>query len=611
MENGFVRDEMTTGFLRSFRDILDADAARGFQPQGSRVADDAVIPERPERNTATRRLCAGTYLDRDFRQRLLHDIYNSRERRIAPSYGYDLVQVLQHAWRAWWLELARDAIAVALFVVAVLTAPLGTLFLVGLLAGWYALRACWRVLIDACRMLRGRTSFDYVRGVRFRAKLAACELLGSAMVVGGTVLAMRLNPQGSRLRDDLTQTGLLVAVFVLLYTVSGIVRQWQLDRLHNPSAVKGSPRSRRLRTLDTQQKHTFTIYSGYRPFVGSGLKGHRWSFAQRIIRKKGIGQNRDEEFHPSQPPFKTSEIVEHLKKSINNLSSATHSETRLPGLRVCDQVFIDGTYVNNVPDALSDHPPPIVLDHIMAEPREEARYHIACQVEAWDGELVTTVFVHISLQGLTLYVEFSTYALLPTPSRFRVIDEVGGTGRKAALRMARQGLSELPDVLHAPRRLLAVPKHLVTAYRAQRDTKGESFKRRDIDIGAQTSAREIAREIAGDGVDNDPDEVSAQRRLRRGPGEATYFQFLDVARHSKIIERRLLAAIEEFLKTKKVDTSEFARRADAILNYSMMMNIGDNYGMMNMNIGDDNTINNSGDPIMGYQPSVGVAVPDE
>lgn len=581
MENGFVRDEMMTGFPRSFRDILNADAALGLQPQENRVADDAVIPER---HTATRRLCAGTYLDREFRQRLLRDIYNSRRRRVAPSYGYDLVQVLRHAWRAWWLEVVRDALAVALFVAAVLTAPLGTLLMVGLAAVWYSLRACWRVLLDACRILRERKSFDYARGVHFRAKLAACGLLGSAMVVGGTVLVMRLNPQ--RLRDDLIQTGLLVAVLILLYAVAGIVRQWQLERLHDPSAVKGDPRSRRLRTLGKQQGHPVTIYSGYRPFVGSGLEVRRWSFAQRIVRKKVIEQDRDEEFPQSQPPFTTSEIVGHLKKSIDNLKSATHSETKLPGLIVRDQVFIDGTYVNNFLGALSDPPSSIVIDHIMAEPREEARYHIACQVEAWDGELVTTVFVHISLQGQTLYVEFSTYALLPTPPRFHVIDEVGGTGTKAALRMVRQGLSELPDVLHAPRRLLAVPKHLVSAYWAQWDRMGNGERR---DIGAQISVREVAR----DGADTDPKKVSVPRRVRRDPEETeetSYFQFFDVARYSKIIERRLLASIEEFLKAKGVDTSEFARRAEAILNN----------GVLNTGSG---TINVS-DSAVGHQSSV-------
>jgi hypothetical protein len=575
MKNGFVRDEMRTGFQRAGETDIP------------KKHDDVDIPER---HTATRRLCAGTYLDREFRQRLLRDIYNSRERRIAPSYGYDLVQVLRHAWRAWWLELVRDAVAVALFVAAVLTAPWGTLLTVGLLAMWYALRACWRILVEAGRMLLERKSFDHLRGLRVRAKLVAGGLLGSVIVVGGTVFAMLLNLEGSRLRDDLVQAGLLVALFVLLFAVSGIVRQWQLDRLHNPSAVKSDPRSRRLRTLRTQQDHPVTVYSGYRPFVGSGRAVYRWSFAQRIIRKREIGQDQDEEFPPSQPPFTTKQIVEHLKKSINDLKSAKNSETSLPGLRVRDHVFIDGTYVNKVLEALSDPPSPIVLDDIMAKPREEARYHISCQVEAWGGELVTTVFVHISLQGKILYVEFSTYALRPTPPCFHVIDEVGGTGPKAALRMARQSLSELPDVLHAPRRLLAAPKHLVNAYWAQRGTKAGNGMRRDI--GAQISAREIA----DDGVDNDSNDVSAPSRSHKNHEETSYFQSRDVARHSQIIERRLLAAIEEFLKTKGVDTSEFARRAEAILNNGVLNNGSGTINVSDSAVGHQSSVNGTTPP---------------
>lgn len=557
VRNGFVRAEMSPGLLQSFRDISIADTTLTLHTPKRLAVDDAVIPKM---DTATRRLCSGTYLDRDFRQRLLRDIYNNRKRRVAPSYGYDLVHVLRHAWRAWWLELARDAAAVALVVVALLTVPLGALLLVGLLAASYAVRAWWRVLVESARMLRGPKSYDrahYVRGLRFRAKLAACWLVGSALVVAGAVLAMRFNSGESRLRDDLVQTGRLVALFIILFAVAGIVRQRQLDRLHGPSAAKSEPRSRRLRTLDRQQHHAVTVYSRYTPFVGSGLGVFRWSFAQRIIRKRETGQDWDEKFPSSSPPFTTSEIVEHLKKSIGHLASTEHSETRLPGLTVRDHIFIDGTYVNRIPDALSDHPSRTTLDDILAKPREEARYHIACQVKAWDGELVTTVFVHISLQGETLYVEFCAYALYPTPRRFRVIDKVGGTGPKAAVRMARRSLSELPDVLHAPRRLAAAPKQLIKAYWAQREPKTETLKRHDI--GARTSAREIAWY----GADSHPDEVAASRWNHQ---QTSYFQFLDVARHSKIIERCLLAAIEEFLKSKDVDTSEFAQRAEAILN---------------------------------------------
>jgi hypothetical protein len=255
---------------------------------------------------------------------------------------------------------------------------------------------------------------------------------------------------------------------------------------------------------------------------------------------------------------------------------------------VHDRVLIDGTYVKNVLGTLSYPPSSTVLDGILANPRDEARYYIEAQVVTWDGELVTTVFVHISLRGNTLYIKFSTHALPPTPPRFHVIDEVRGRGPAAALRMALQSLSKIPGVLYAPRRLLAAPKLLVNAYRAQRDIKEIIAKRQDI--GAQISAREIA----GYDIGSDSGEACTPRQH---PEDTGYFQLFDVARHSKIIERRLLAAIEEFLKVKEVDTSEFVHRVEAVLNS----------GIVNIHPSGTNTV--GGDSDTGYQANVGGTVP--
>lgn len=52
--------------------------------------------------------------------------------------------------------------------------------------------------------------------------------------------------------------------------------------------------------------------------------------------------------------------------------------------------------------------------------------------------------------------------------------------------------------------------------------------------------------------------------------ESSYFQFQDIAQHSKIIERRLIAAIEDYLKEVGVDSSEFVGRTTAILNNGIM-----------------------------------------
>jgi hypothetical protein len=67
---------------------------------------------------------------------------------------------------------------------------------------------------------------------------------------------------------------------------------------------------------------------------------------------------------------------------------------------------------------------------------------------------------------------------------------------------------------------------------------------RPVDIGAVTSAREIAA-------------VSS---------DESYFQFQDILQHSKVIERRLIATVGDYLKEVGVDTSEFWQRTSAILN---------------------------------------------
>ena len=254
MKNGDIRQEISPGRLRSFRDTRTVDALPSWPPREKGAANGAAIwPPRQQdttngaaatdtrtstytkRHTATRRLCAGTYLNRQFRERLLVEIYNCRKRRVAPSYGFDLTQVLRYGWRAWRLELARDAIAVVLLIIAMLTQPLATLLVGGLLSMCYALCVCWGGLMQWVRMLREGKSYDRVKGGYFRAGVASYWLLGTTIVVAGAVLALHLSPQGSWLRGDLSQAGLLIVEVVLLFVTTGAFRHWQLVRLHHIS----------------------------------------------------------------------------------------------------------------------------------------------------------------------------------------------------------------------------------------------------------------------------------------------------------------------------------------------------------------------------------------
>src|SRR2546430_17680616 len=59
-------------------------------------------------NAANRRMCAGAYLDREFRDSVLREVYNDRNRRVAPPYGFNAVLGLRHARRARWLQTCQQ-----------------------------------------------------------------------------------------------------------------------------------------------------------------------------------------------------------------------------------------------------------------------------------------------------------------------------------------------------------------------------------------------------------------------------------------------------------------------------------------------------------------------
>lgn len=64
--------------------------------------------------------------------------------------------------------------------------------------------------------------------------------------------------------------------------------------------------------------------------------------------------------------------------------------------------------------------------------------------------------------------------------------------------------------------------------------------------------------------------LSSLRELDADEGFHNYFQARDVEKHSKIVERRLLAAVLDYLDGKGVDIFEFRQRATAILNSGVM-----------------------------------------
>ena len=516
--------------------------------------------------TACRRMCAGAYLDSKFRDRLLREIYNARSRRVAPSYGYDLVPVLAHAWRAWSLEMMQHAVVLLIFLLTLITFPLDAIIAASILAIGYFVHKLVRLAVDFSAYYRGLESALEYHRLRTRRRVITYGMLAAFLTLGVAILVVlhfghhKGGPSRWPAHGSLAGAILLLIVIATVVVATAAIRQIRISHLHTAGVYPRQPWGERLTMIGFQQYHPFTVYSGFKPFVGSGTNIRIWSFAQRLVQADVTGEGTSD--YGVLLPFTARELIDSLRGTFAGLSNDENPETRLPGLIVTDHVLLEGTHAIPYMDVLRSDPASAAvtdaIDYVITHSSDVARHYLACQVPSWGGEVVTSIFVHVSLQGRTLYLEYSVYALMPTRTEYQVIDEVGATGPASVARAAGRSILSFPNAVIAPRRLVQACGELLAALRARKD--GTLTVRRRTNIGSQVSAREMAC----------------------GDADESYFQFRDIVQHSKIVERRLVTTVGEFLKDRGVDTSEFWQRATTILNQGII-NAG--AGTVNFNAG--------------------------
>jgi hypothetical protein len=551
--------------------------------------------EPPRLNDATRHLCAGVYVDPGFRDHLLRDVYNDTKRRFAPCYGFDPIPVLRHAWRSWRLDTAQHLIVTILLGAMLVWRPLVGFLVASVALVWWAggqltglVAARWRHLVD-------RQARIYASNLDKQTRIFAGLLTAGLASIGATIAILAVDgPADSFTRGTLIDALALVLAPIAVAAMFAGLRQYALDRVFDePARPPGQRLSGRLAILDAYLTHGFTIYGGHRPFIGSGTRVRGWSFVQRLVPPKSVLAQLDPgadsegpipEYRT--PPFRTGQLVTHLYDQIRSLRDEPDPELSLPGLRVADHVFIEGTHAPRFLDEFRADEAG-ATERVMATPTDAARHYLACHIESWGGEVLTSVFVHVSLQGRTLYLEFSTYALPPTCREFQRIDSIGETGVGARWRAARSSVRRTPQLLRSPLQLITATRLLFGARRAGRDRTLQA--RRGVNTGARFSLREEAV-WRPDQRDADPED-----RTQRLP-DIDYFQLGDINKHSQIIERRLLTATADFLKLKKVDTSEFMRRADTILNNGIISTGANATNVQDSTIGDHANFTNTGTP---------------
>ena len=342
-------------------------------------------------HTACRRMCAGTYLDPKFRDRLLREVYNARNRRVAPSYGYDVTPVLAHAWFAWWLEMVQHAAVLLIFLFVSIIFPLDAIIAASILAIIYFAHRLVRLAIDFTAYYRGLESALEYHRLRTRRRVITFGMLASlAILVGAALLVLHSGynkdgPPQWPAHGSLVGSTLLLIVTVIVVAAIAAARQIRISSLHTAGVHPLRPRGNRFDTIALQQYHPFTVYSGFKPFVGSGIDIRVWSFAQRLVQADITGGGKNE--FGDVLPFTAQQLIASLRNTFDGLRNDQNPETRLPGLIVKDHVLLEGTHANPFRHVLGSAPESSVVENeiarVITNSSDVARHYLACQVPSW------------------------------------------------------------------------------------------------------------------------------------------------------------------------------------------------------------------------------------
>jgi hypothetical protein len=522
-------------------------------------------PPPARKNSATQHLCAAAYLDRDFRNAVIDEVVDRPDRAIAPNPGTDAVPILRHVRSARSIDLTQQGILAGILVFLVCLFFWASLFVLFTLCVWALIGL--PVLFAEARSSTptGTISASVVPRLNWmRVALIVLVILVALfiltvllpMVMADSLLRDQLEgaaPQGSDRSGDASEPagsvgGAFFLGLLLLAAVPAIcggVRAHRLMSIPEELEPAGRVDARTEFIGLAQRSPVVTYHSSRAPFVGSGFALATWQLAMTL---------RPADAHTGAARPMTIDPVgldRSVKARIEQLGADSPITKRLPGLALTDNVYVSGRdtatpvfYPNELPR--SGYPFETV-EQVQADPTTPVRHYLRCTIDSWGGELITTVFLHCALQGETLYVEFTSCVLPPTPERYHVF----GSGVS----------KELAVFLGVVRGIAALPFELL---RSPVDTV------RELSRGASGAARSGTKVGAGD-----HGALAGVRELGTDIIEHNYFQYRDSVKYIEILERQILDALLDYLRENNVDVSELDERANTIVNNGVI-----NYGKL-------------------------------
>ncbi|HWS31156.1 MAG TPA: hypothetical protein VN408_00280 [Actinoplanes sp.] len=285
-----------------------------------------------------------------------------------------------------------------------------------------------------------------------------------------------------------------------------------------------------------------TVYRGFVPFAGAGLQGETWSFVTDISR--GI-------MGPDGPrtprTFTVESLYAEITKQVRDLG--------IPSLEVEDRIFLNGA------DAAAERwlfpgrsrrpetdAPDGKVEEVMRSGAQRVRHYLTMRIVDWRGEMVVSMHLRFVISGNHLYTEASYCLVPPLRESFRKVDGLSPAPdwRSAATVIGRSIVKTLPALALAPFRV-------ITAMFSGLTDSDDDDRDPLVDHGANLSARELA--------------MSTTKYLH-------YFQKVDHDMHTKLIEFRMLDALNVFLEDHGIDTERTRQQQVNIINSGVLMTGG-------------------------------------
>jgi hypothetical protein len=304
-----------------------------------------------------------------------------------------------------------------------------------------------------------------------------------------------------------------------------------------------------LATALPDRKQNLVVYAGFSPFVGAGIELGGWSFAISLDKAK----------HEGKPPgnFSGDDMYAWI--------GAELLATRLDNIVVADWYFASGTEIRADRDILPDlggRPASAVSPALAGRYRNSndphLRHYMWARVDDWGGELVVSHFLHCMRIGGNLFVEMKKFVLLPIAGDYRAVDAIPPD------RWDRRIATFIGALIAGPLMTIVAPFQVASSI--LRHLSDNVFDGRREHQRREQVIEEMFY------------NYGAMNNLRSMFSQATfqnYFQKSDTDFASKIIERRILDSIVEFLDKHGIDTSDIRERQTMILNSGILVQGGD------------------------------------